>query len=99
MNKRTFDAVLCNWPLLGIPVIVVAKIANEFQAHPIAQVLIGAVFGGGWLVSLIYGFFRLAQQKFETKKTIFWVLGLLWFSVISLPWLYWKYLRRNQAAD
>ena len=98
MNKRCFDFSFCHFPLLlGIPVVILSKSTNDLENFPVAQVITAIVYGGGWIISLIYGFYRLSNQKFSTKRTILWVLALLWVSMISLPWLYWKHLKNDHS--
>jgi len=51
------------------------------------------IYGGGWIVAMGYALLRVSQQHWNPKRVIAWTIGLLWFSLFSLPVLYWKYLR------
>jgi len=93
MNTRRIDAILCNWPLLGLVVIPIVGLTNNFQNHPVLEIVFSVLFGGGWLVALAYGLYRVSRQRWQPGRVILWVLGLLWFSLFSLPWLYWQHLR------
>ena len=94
MNTRRLDALFCNWPILGLFVIPVVLLTNNFQKHPILEISFSIFYGGGWILALIYAFYRLSQQQWQAKRVILWVLGLLWFSVFTLPLFYWQHLRK-----
>lgn len=94
MNKKTLDFILCNWVFLGIPIIILMVLTGNLQSHSLLQVFLSILFGGGWFIAIAYGFFRVLSLNCSRGKLALWVIGLLWFSVISLPWLYWKHLRK-----
>lgn len=93
MTKKQSDILLCHFPIVGLPLAIIYSATGEFAYFPWFAMVCGVVFGCGWLIAMVYGFYRLSQQKLQTQAVIAWVIGLLWFSVISLPWLYWKHLR------
>lgn len=95
MKTRKLDLVLCNWSILGVIPIVIAGFTHNFEDTPRLSLIVSIVYGGGWIIAIGYGLYRVSQLKFPSKQVIIWVIALLWFSVISLPWLYWKHLRKE----
>ena len=99
MKRHQLDFILCHFPLLAAPAVIAAASFRVESRFPVLHIILSILFGGGWLAALIYGFIRLSKQTLPTKRTILWVIGLLWFSVIVLPCLYWKLLRNHENTS
>ena len=92
-RNQHLDLILCNWPFLGVLVIPIVGLTNNFQGHPILEVVMSVLYGGGWLFAIGYALLRVSQQGWKPKRVIAWTIGLLWFSLFTMPVLYWKHLR------
>jgi len=98
MRRHDFDVLFCHWPLLGFLFWYFSKPEDANLARNAFGYATIAIISGGYLVAIVYAFFRVSHQKWPAGRVIAWVMGLLWLQPISLPWLYWGYLRHQDSV-
>ena len=87
MTRHDLDVLFCNWPILWALLIWFVHIDSVFLI---------IFFALGYLTSVVYGFIRVAQQKWAAGRVIGWSFGLFFANLVFLPLLYWLHLRKQQ---
>lgn len=92
MRRHDLDIIFCHWPLLVLVLSFVP--ANELAALEDAKavVAINTIFGVVYLASVIYGIHRVTTLGIKGGRLVGWIVGIVFFSIISLPYLFWSRL-------
>ena len=92
MRRHDLDIILCHWPLLGLASRFVP--ANELIGLEDTKlfIAINATLGVVYLAAVIYGIFRVTTLGIKGWSLVGWIFGIICFSFISLPYLFWSRL-------